>query len=187
MSALLENIDLIASMVYNETGGDDMRAADVIQTVLKERGKTQKSLAEQMGFSPQNFSKKLVNDTLSAKDFFAVIDALGLTISFHDKITGEEVKERRPGILPRVSMVVDGIRYDTHKADALCHTEEHNGWKMELYKDYRGRYFIVHWTDWENVKPSISPCDKTNALRLYEAYRDIDDPPPDVMFGNPSG
>jgi len=182
MSLLNANIDGIDGTVYTGTGSDDVRAAEIIQNALKERGRTQKSLADELGISPQNFSKKLVYDTILAKDFFNAISALGLTVSFHDKSTGEEIKERKAGILPRVSMVVDGVRYDTFKADALCHTEELDGWMMELYRDFRGRYFIVHWTNWENVKPSISLCDKSHAIRLYSDHRDINDAPPDEMF-----
>ena len=168
---------------YNDiVGGDYVKATNLILTAIKKRGATQKRLADVLGISPQNFNKKLKNDTLSAKDFFIVIEALGLDVSFHDKGTGEEIKERKTGVLPRVLMVVDGIKYDTFKADALCHTETLNGWMMELYRDFRGRYFVVHWTDWDGVKPSISPCDKRRALLLYSDHRDISDDPPDVVF-----
>ena len=167
-------------------GGDYVKAMDIIQTALKERGIPQKKLAEMLGVSPQNMSKKLVNNTISAKEFFEAIEALGITITFHDDVTGQEYRERKCGVIPRVSMVVDKVRYDTFKADALCHTEEQDGWLMELYRDFHGRYFLVHWTTWDEVKPSISPCDESHAVRFYDVYKDIESDPTDKVFGNAS-
>ena len=80
---------------------------------------------------PQLFSKRLVNDTIRVKEFFTALDLLGLTVTICKKDSGEPVTQRQAGVLPRVSMVVDGIRYDTAKADALCHTEVFDGWVMD--------------------------------------------------------
>ena len=162
-----------------------MKAADIIQNALLERRKTQKSLAEELGIDYQYFGKKLKNDTISARVFFDAIDILGLTASFHDKTTGAEIRERRefiPGVIPRLSIVVDGVRYDTGKADALCHTEISSGWVMELYKDYRGLFFVAIWSDWDGAKPSVSPCGESDALRLYTAHGDMDGEPPEDIF-----
>jgi recombinational DNA repair protein RecR len=78
---------------------------------------------------------------------------------------------------------VDGICYDTEKADALCHTEEQDGLQMELYRDYKGRYFIVLYGTWGEAKPLISPCDKSHAMKLYEDHRRIEDEPTEAIFG----
>jgi transcriptional regulator with XRE-family HTH domain len=122
-----------------------MKAIEVIKSALKSRGMLQKDLAAAMGLSPQGFSKKLVNNTISAQEFFDAIDQLNMTVSISDKDTGKALHARlfKPGILPRVSMMVGGIRYDTANSDALCHTEERDGLTMELYRDYRGGYFVV--------------------------------------------
>ena len=168
---------------YNEAnGGDDMKARDVIQAALNELGVKQESLAEKLGLTPQNLSRKLMRDTIRTREFFDAIDALGLQLTVSRKDTGEVIRELRRGVLPQVSMVVNQVRYDTFKSDALCHTEMLDGWMMELYRDHRGRHFLVHWTDWPDVKPSISPCGKEQALRLYEVHRDASDPEPHTMF-----
>jgi hypothetical protein len=157
------------------TGEEKIKAAYVIQFTLKERGRTQKSLAEEIGIRAQTFSKKLVNDTLTAREFLAAIETLGLTIAFNDKITGDEWKERKRGIIPRVSMVVDHVRYDTFKANAMCHVEPFEGWIMELYRDTQGRYFLAAYSTWENTKSAILPCQENDALRFYEAHKGDDE------------
>jgi transcriptional regulator with XRE-family HTH domain len=168
-------------------GGEIMKAIEVIQNALKSRGMKQKDIAAAMGLSPQGFSKKLVNDTISAAELFKALDLIGLEVFYRDKATGSEVKEIKTGVIPRVSMVVNQIRYDTNKADALCHTEALDGWMTELYRDFRGRYFIVHWTEWDGVKPSISPCEESHAMRFYEDHREADDDPPNIVFGKENG
>lgn len=161
-----------------------MKAIEVIQAALKTRSMLQKDLAEAMGLTPQGLSKKLVNNTLSAQEFFDAVDLLDMTVRISDKDTGEAVRTSpfRPGVLPRVSMVVEGTRYDTANADALCHTEERDGLTMELYRDHRGGYFVVICANWEGGKPYISPCGEAFSSRLYEAYRDASDPPPEDLF-----
>jgi transcriptional regulator with XRE-family HTH domain len=163
-----------------------MTAIEIIRAALKERKKTQKSLALELGVSPQNFNKKLTNNTISAREFFQAMDAMGYDVIYQNKTTGEaiKIKERKPGVIPRVSMVVNQIRYDTFKADALCHTEIQDGWLMELYRDFQGRFFIVHWTEWENVNPSVSPCEMEYAKSFYENHGDTTDDFIQALFEN---
>jgi len=176
MSRKPKEVDEIADTVlqFPENGGDSMKAKEIVDDFLRIRGWKQRELADKLGVSPQNFSKKLVNDTISAKEFFEVMEALDVGVTYTDKSTGEVRAERKPGVIPRVSMVVDKIRYDTHKSDALCHTEEQDGWLMELYRDDAGRYYIVHYTVWDGVKPSISPCSEKQAIQFYKTYGDVD-------------
>ena len=103
-------------------------------------------------------------------------------IAFVDKETREAIKGPKPGVLPPVAMNVDGVRYDSARATALCHTEMINGWMMELYRGNNGKYFVVHWSDWENAKPFITPCEAKNARRLYEDHREEDDALSDDVF-----
>ena len=154
------------------SAGDYETAMEVLQVAMKDRGKTQKCVAHEIGMNPQSFSRKLVHGGLSAKEFFAAVEAVGMTASFHDKTTGAEITERQPGIIPRVAKVVDKVRYDTYNADALCHTEEKDGWLMELYRDPAGRYFIVHWPVFEDVKPHISPYSEKLALQFQKRHKD---------------
>ena len=158
-------------MFAEKSSDQSYHAPDIIQLTLKDRGRTQKSLAEELGIGAQTFSKKLVNDTLTAREFIAAINALGLTMTFTDKTTGAEVKERKLGVIPRVSMVVDGIRYDTFKADALCHTQL-DAWTLELYKDAQGRHFLAISSAWDGAKSALIPCKESDAMQFYEAHRD---------------
>jgi hypothetical protein len=154
---------------------EKIKAADVIQFKLKELGRTQKSLAGELGIGEQTFSKKLVDDTLSAREFLAALNALGLTVEFGDCITGDEQKGRKRGVVPRVSMMARGEKYDTFSADALCHKEVFEGLVIELYRDTQGRYFLVLHADWGGVKPAIIPCQESKALSFYQKYRQYDD------------
>ena len=165
MSVLPEDIDRNNHTLYI----DGMRAGDLIHAALREQGKTQKSLAEELGFSAQNFNNKLINDRLSAKEFFRILDALNMAVIVQDKDTGEEIRERKPGVLPRISMVVGGVRYDTHKADALCHASVLDGWTVELYRDYSDRYFVVICPSW-NANSTITPCEESDAMRFLETH-----------------
>jgi len=182
MSLRGEDIDKINCTRYNVNGGDDVKAMNIINAALKECGRTQKSLAAELGLSPQNFNKKLVTNTITAKEFFDAVEAIGLVISFRNKDTGEEVKERKSGILPRVTTVIDGVRYDTFKSDALCHCEVADGWVAELYA-FKGAYFIVISTNWTNAKPLITPCEKEDAMKFYDVNRDENSEPTNVVFG----
>ena len=189
MSLLAENLDGNNVTGYNEmVGGDDMKARDVIQAALSELGIKQESLAVKLGVTPQNLSRKLLKDTIRAKEFFDALDALGLKITVSRKDTGDVIRAQsfKPGVMPRVSMVVNGIRYDTEKADALCHYEL-DALAMELYRDYRGGYFVAIYVNCEGGKPHISVCDESYALRLYEAHRGDSDPHPDTMFEKATG
>jgi hypothetical protein len=152
--------------------GEKLNAAEVIQFALKAVGRTQKSLAEEIGMNPQSFSRKLVNDTLTAREFFAAIAALRLVATYTDGDTGTEVQERVEGVVPHLSMVVDKVRYDTHKADAVCHVKVLDGWVVELYRDALGRHFLAVSSTWESTRDTIMPCSAEDATRFRHACLD---------------
>ena len=162
-----------------------MKVADIIQAALKDRGVMQKHLAESMGITPDTLSRKLVKDTITAAEFLRAIDILGLVVSLSDK-DGQKVetKKFKPGIFRHVSMMVDGVRYDTSKANALCHIEEINGITIELYRDYRGYCFIAIRYAWNDGNILLHPCNEAFAVELYSAHRNIDDDLPEVVFGS---
>jgi hypothetical protein len=54
------------------------------------------------------------------------------------------------GDVPRVSKVVDGLRYDTEKADLVACDREAG---RCLYLTQKGRYFIVHSS---GTRPSVT-------------------------------
>lgn len=79
----------------------------------------------------------------------------------------------------RVRQVVNGVLYDTHKADMLCGdfyrdgiNEYIDGMAFELYVDCFGRFFVARYTDWENGSDSITTIGKEDAYKLYRKYGD---------------
>lgn len=143
------------------------RAKKIIEEALDTKGLSQKWLAGQLGAEPQNFNRKLVRNTLSAQELIDAAEALGYRVALLDNSSGKELKPRRVGIGPRLRQMIDGVLYDTGKSDAICHTEPVAGWFMELYRDIKGRYFVAHYTDWENDSGHLSVCGLEDAKRLY--------------------
>lgn len=139
---------------------------EIIEDALARKGRSQRWLAGQIGAAPQNFNRKLVRNTLSAQELIAAAAALGCRVALLEDTSGNELKPRKVGIGPRLRSLVDGVWYDTYKADALCHTEPVAGWFMELYRDYNGRYFVAHYTNWESGTNQLSTCSPEDAKRF---------------------
>lgn len=158
-----------------------MTAADIIEDALKAKGWSQKQLAKEMGQSPQNLSKKLSNNTITAQEFLDAIGHLGYEVKFLADSGREELKTRKRGVGDRIRKMVNGVIYDTARSDALCRTLWTDGWMMELYRDEEGRFFVAHYTTWEGGVNHITPCTPENARRLYEEYGEGE--PSDVIFG----
>jgi len=161
-----------------------MKANDIIKAALKKRGKTQKWLAESMGAAPDSLSKKLAGDTLLAAELIRALGLLGMEVAAADTDTGErlDARGRVAGVLPRTTMMVGGVIYDTAKADALCHTGEANCVTLELYRDYRGLFFLAIASMWGCGDVVLSPCEESYAAQLYATYREDGSEPPEAVF-----
>lgn len=140
-----------------------------VKEMLRDTGKTQKWLADETGTTKQNISNRLKKGTLSADEFIVIAKMLGFQVSLEKMSEG---RYRGMEIIPsdgaggrRLKQMVDGVCYDTGKSKAICHTEEHSGWKMELFADEEGRYFAAHYTDWENTRDYITPCPESVAAQ----------------------
>ena len=156
-------------------GSGDITAADIIRDALKAKDWPQRELAAKMGWSPQNLSGRLQKNSLSAEEWRKAAAILGFEIKMVEIDSNEELRTRKRGTGPRVRQMVNGVIYDTFKADALCHTLWTDGWFMELYKDEEGRYFVAHYTDWKDGVNHISPCGSEDARKLYEEHGEDED------------
>ena len=121
-----------------------------------------------MGWTPQNFSQRLKKNS-----------KLGYEVRLVELESGIEFESRRKGHGRRVRQVVNGVLYDTHKADMLCGdfyrdgiNEYIDGMAFELYVDCFGRFFVARYTDWENGSDSITTIGKEDAYKLYRKYGD---------------
>ena len=79
--------------------------------------------------------------------------------------------------MERIEMqkVIDGIRYDTEKAELIAHDVFWDGHNFErhgrnawLYHTPNGRYFVVKGTLWQGERDTLTPLRPEEARRLYE-------------------
>lgn len=76
----------------------------------------------------------------------------------------------------QIEQIVDGIRYDTEKAQIIAHNEywdgsnfERGGRNFHLYQSPNGRYFAGYSTQWQDERNYIEPMSKSEAMDMYEA------------------
>lgn len=114
-----------------------------------------------------------------AEEWRNMMHELGYEVKLVDRKSGIEFEGRRKGHGRRVRQVINGVLYDTYKADMLCGdffkygaSEYTDGMAFELYVDYFGRFFVARYTDWENGSDSITTIGKEEAGKLYKKYGD---------------
>lgn len=156
-------------------------AKEIIEEALVRKDKSQRWLAAQLGVASQNLNRKIVRNTLSAQELVDAAEVLGCRVVLLDNDSNEELKPLKPGVGPRLRQMIDGVWYDTGKADAICHTDPVAGWFMELYQDRNGHYFVAHYTDWAGSLGHLSVCGAEDAKRL-RAVCDVADNLDNVDF-----
>lgn len=87
------------------------------------------------------------------------------------------------GFIMRSSIVqiIDGVRYDTDKAQVVAsneywdgHNYERQGRNTHLYKTKKGNFFAGYSTLWQGEKDYLEPLSKEEAKELYESLREQD-------------
>ena len=86
-----------------------MTQTELLKAALKERGVTQRSVAEQLHTTEQALSKTLSRPTLTTTKLAAIIDAVNALAPYRDPITPADLQP-----LPDV-LVVNGTVYDKRK------------------------------------------------------------------------
>lgn len=149
-----------------------MTPTDMCRQLIEKSDMQQKDVAQKMGWTQQSISNKFRRNSLSADEFVKMLGVLGYEIKLVESDTNEEICYKRKGIGDRLKMMVNGVKYDTFKADAICHTEQTDSIFDELYKDDEGRYFVAHYVMWEGGVSSISPIGEEDAKKFSEKYKD---------------
>lgn len=139
--------------------------AAMVREVVEKSGKSHKAVAADIGMSASSFSQRMTNNSFSAEEIKKVAEVTG-----HQLVFQPTAPFQRRGVGERVRMMVDGIKYDTFTATALCHTDPIDGWYKELYMDADGRFYVVHYTRWKHARPFISRVSKEEAKELLEKY-----------------
>lgn len=121
-----------------------MRASEMVRAALAGAGKTQKELAEHMGWSPQNLSGRLKNNSLTFDELSEALHFAGYEIGMSDA-AGAGLPVLNNSSSPAVAQTVDGVRYDTRKAESICTNKSamFEDFYVELFVDASGNYFTV--------------------------------------------
>lgn len=143
--------------------------AAMVREVVDKSGKSHRAVATEIGMSASSFSQRITNNSFSAEELKKIAEATGNQLVFRPVSPYQ-----RRGVGERVRMMVDGIKYDTFTATAICHTEPIDGWYKELYMDADGRFYVVHYTRWKHARPFISRVSKEEAKELWEKYAGAD-------------
>jgi DNA-binding Xre family transcriptional regulator len=128
------------------TNGVAMSVSDIIEKALADKGIQKKEIAERMGWSKQNFSQRLKNNSVTAEEWVKIADIIGCSVEMITE-NGNTVVPLVQGIGPKVNKMVNGYMFDTTKSNAICHSSKIHGIFFELYKTLEERYFLVIYTD----------------------------------------
>lgn len=161
---------LCYNAIDNTRGGLPMNISDICRDLIQTSDVKQSEIARRMGWNPPNLSNRLRRNTLSADEFVMFLEAIGYEMKIVKKDTEDEVVARKRGVGPRLQMMVNGVKYDTFKSDAICNSEKDNDMFIELYRDLEGRYFVAHYVMWNGGVSSITPIGEEDANKLIEKY-----------------
>ena len=82
-----------------------MTQTELLKAALKERGVTQRAVAEQLDTTEQALSKTLSRPTLTTTKLAAIIDAVNALAPYHQPLTAEDLHP-----LPD-TLVINGVKY----------------------------------------------------------------------------
>ena len=82
-----------------------MTQTELLKAALKERGVTQRAVAEQLHTTEQALSKTLSRPTLTTTKLAAIIDAVNALAPYHQPLTAEDLHP-----LPD-TLVINGVKY----------------------------------------------------------------------------
>lgn len=145
-----------------------MTPTEILKDLIDRSSMQQKDVAKRMGWSPQGISNRFRRGTFNTEEFVKMLGILGYEMKIVKADSSEEVCVRKRGVGKRLKMVVNGVRYDTYKSDAICHSDESQDIFYELYRDAEGRYYVANYVKWEGGVSSISPIGEDDAQRLMQ-------------------
>lgn len=145
-----------------------MTSSEMVRNALSVAGKTQTELATFMGWSKQNLSARLRNNTLTLDETIKALSFVGYTVKMVDD-NGRKLPDLGNSLSPRVVSMVDGTIYDTRKAESLCDNRAVLSSDMytELFRDSTKGYFLVYYELWEDGHSKISPVSLEAAQRFW--------------------
>lgn len=178
-----ENVDFASVSMYHSkhrdtrNGGEEMTSRELMDAALVKTKTTQAGLARQMGWTPQNFNLRLNRNSIRADEFLAIMDALGVDVTFTMRESGEILKPHVRGHGRRLCGNCDKITFDTAAAEAISNSfyedgvNEFNadGEAAELYVDSEGRYFMAEY-HMDSSKDRLRTVQSSVAAAFVEKY-----------------
>lgn len=178
-----ENLDFASVSMYHSkhrdtrNGGEDMTSRELMDAALAKTKNSQAWLARQMGWTPQNFNLRLNRNSIRADEFLALMDVLGVDVTFTMRKTGEILKPHVSGHGRRLCGNCDKITFDTAAAEAISNSfyedgvNEFNadGEAAELYVDSEGRYFMAEYHT-DTSKDRLRTVQSSVAAAFVEKY-----------------
>ena len=148
-----------------------MKASEILQDALKSTNIQNKEICNVIGIQPNSFSKKLTNNSFRAQELVDLLDAMGMEIKLIHRNTGSPVPLHIRGTGPRVVSIIDGEPFDTKHASAVCYSDIESGRYRELYRESNEKFFIVHYSVWDNEKPVVTACSPETAADFFNKCR----------------
>lgn len=153
-----------------------MRASEIVRQALAITEKTQKELADHMGWSRQNLNGRLKNDSLS---FDEVCKALAFT-GYHLVVVdaaGDKLPDIGNTTSPQIVQMVDGTTYDTSKAESICtNKQEGDDYYMELFRSISGGFFMAYYQLWAGGYNHITLVNQETAQKFMKQFGSHDNP-----------
>lgn len=148
-----------------------MTASEMVRAALTARKLTQNELAEYMGWSKQNLSYRLKAGTLTFDELVKALRFAGYEVKVVEA-AGNELPHLGNSTSPQMVQMVNGVTYDTSKAESLCTSKSSDGDKfyMELFKDPSGAYFMAYYQLSEYGISHISPMTKAASAEFWSRY-----------------
>ena len=83
-------------------GSNSMSVSEMIKQAIAMKGLQQKDIAVKMGWSPQNFTNRLTNNTIDAEEWVKLAAIIGYEIQMVDVESNTVLKPRRNSTGPKV-------------------------------------------------------------------------------------
>ena len=154
-----------------------MNAQEILETASWACNTTQKGAAELIGLNGSGLWARLKRGSLKADDFLAMLDRMGIDVTYTVRATGKKMNLTIRGAGRKVVSQVNFVKYSTDQSEALAndfYTDGenlyHEGRARELYVDKQGRYFFAEYSEYPGVKDRIIPVGADVAASFLETY-----------------
>lgn len=146
--------------------------ANLFREVLRFEGVSLRKMAEMLGLSPQALNSRMNFDAFKAGEWIKWADVLGYDVIMVRRRDCLIARERNEDAFPRVRSTVDGVEYDTAKANFLCESQA-VGFNLRMYAADDGLFFGVHVDENDPAKSTVMPFDQGQALTFVSIHGDL--------------